>query len=195
MNEKSYKFKPCRLVTLYTLIFILKIIFPIYIGAFLYPQEALLPVIIVVSSLIALYFSYRILYRIKYIIDDEYLTAYQGKKIFLKIKKSDIEYVCVKKGHWYDIFLFDFFSFLGVLALSLDFFSDEFSNISFVYKKFEIKEKRKVEILRRAIRPEELKDWHETVEIFSYRQSKKICKLLGKEPIIVKKANLNVEAD
>jgi hypothetical protein len=183
MNKKSYKFKPCRLFSLYYLLLPLKILFPLYVCACLYPQNFLLPTVIIVSSLVALYFVSRIFYRIKYIIDDEYLTAYQGKKIFFKIKKSDIVYVYVKKGHWYDILIF---IFMTMFEQTL--FVECCSSISFMFKDCEeIITIKRDGFERISLVPKEKSNFYEMPEYFSYNQSKKICKLLEIEPIIAKK--------
>ena len=188
MDRKKYKFKPCRLFSLYYLLLPLKFLFPLYVCACLYPQNFLLPTVIIVSSLVALYFVSRIFYRIKYIIDDEYLTAYQGKKVFFKIKKSDIEYVYVKKGHWYDTFTFDLtFVLIGFLG-GTDISNESFSNTSFIFKEYEILFRPKTEIWRVSLNFQDRSIFMEMPELFSYRQGKKICKILGIEPIIVNKA-------
>ncbi len=182
--KKSFK-PTCKIHFSYVFIYVGLVIFLIFDLRLILFGNLVAFLIAHIAQTIA-FILIRIFYKVKYEIDDEYLTQYYGKEITFKIKKSDIEEVYVKKSRWFNVF-YVFFS--ASLSLGSDPIDNIYgSNISFAFHTWETIRQPKTKSLRISLKPEDKKGSFEVSDFFSYRQSKKICKLLGKEPIMVKKA-------
>ena len=119
------------------------------------------------------YFLVRVLYNVKYVIDDNYVYKKRGRKVLFKIKICDLEAIYVKKAKWHSYFAFVFDAFVNEGAKRA-----HSSSISFVYYNCDLTTSEISELSRESLRDQKLRDAFEQNEIFSYRQCKKICEAI-----------------
>ena len=145
--------------------------------------ELTLLVIVLCMNIIptAVFVLVRSFYRIKYVVDDNYIVKFRGKKIVFKIKTEDVEAVFVKKGKWYAIF----FVLLSMLC-GVEPKDKVFTNISVVFKRCEIIRKEKGEMFGESLKPEEYDDFFEKNDVMSLRKCIRICEIIKKAPIYIK---------
>lgn len=182
MKKTNMKFKPLdnvhiAVVAVYFLFFCVLLDIAFLMSDF--SVDFFITVLIVNLFPWIVFISARILYRTKYVIDDEYFTKYKGKTILFRIRICDIKSVYIKKRTWYAFFAF----LIGIFGLV--FITKYMTNISMVFKTCDITSKDDHEITRLSLKPQEDKDCFELCEIVSYHRCMQLCKVLKIEPTFV----------
>lgn len=174
-----YQFKPCRNLHLnFMWIFYICPVLPLDIGCVIvclnrFEIEIFITCAILTSLPLLVFVMVRLFYPYRYIIDDQYISKYKGKKILFKIQIKDLKAIMVKKAT-----LFDYFKFVASL-ISYNLTTSYVTTISFIFDKYDIlndfgSAEFKRESLNDGVYPNAL----EQIEIVTVGDAKKICKLL-----------------
>lgn len=114
-----------------------------------------------------------------YVIDEQYITKFKGKKVLFKIQKTDLKALIIKKAR-----VFDYLRFL-VSLITYNLSSSCVTSIAFVFQKCEVLEDySKVEFKRESLKKDLYPNDFEYVEIISYKNIKKLERVLGMKGVI-----------
>ena len=147
------------------------------------PSDVFLIYAILIYDFMTVFFYIlaRLICRERYVIDNEYLTKYRGKKVLFKIRKSDIQQVIARRTRWY--------APISCL-LALYFVTELFTNVSIVFKNCEILKQDQSDLKGDYLYHGS--DCYEWREVMSYHKGKKLCKLIGIELTAYKKPTKNI---
>lgn len=180
MRKRNYTFKPLNNIHMLYLIFTLLIFTPFDITLLFHYSPSLLITVVLMNMLpLAIFAIVRMFFNTKYVVDDDYVIKYHGKKIVLKIKISDVNGIYIKKAKW-----FSFFTFIYE-AICSPFTQPHGTSFSLVFEKCDVIYPLKQEIPRKSLISNNQKDLLEYCEILSFRRCKKLCKKLQIVPILV----------
>ena len=131
--------------------------------------------------IVVLYILVRLLYPVKYEVDNNGITVRDGKRLVLKLKREQISKIFIQKERWGG-----FFKFLFELINSRTIYP-HCTSISFCFSESEVCRQRICSIQRKRLMTSldfknELCEFN---ELFTYRECMKICRILGIEPIFV----------
>lgn len=175
----KYKFKPLKNVHLNFLRMFLVIMLPAEIGLIQINNEVFdLPLFVasltITIVVIATYFAFRLFYPCVYVVSQGYVTKYKGKNVLFRIKIADIKKLIIKKANFFDYYKYAFSSMINSGFTTTAYLT----TVSFVYDNCEtFVEQKNLEIERLPLT--ENGENKEYIEIMSYRQAKKLAKIIG----------------
>ena len=183
MKNKKYVFKPDdQLHTLYWFTWLIVFI-PFDLGLIFMPfRLGLLIAVLCMNGIPTLTFLLvRLLYNIRYVIDEHYLIKYKGKEIVFKVPIGDLDAVSIQKAKfpllklWYRVTPYGHTE------------EKDLTCLYFVSRKCEVLKQEAKENAYESISNRSTPSFFRQREFFSFHKCKRICRALGMKPILMEK--------